>query len=60
MFEVLGFGCADKSRSNPFLEPTSTTQWSWSFLLKVTMGAFDGVSLFLAKNHTFKVDNQLP
>ena len=31
-----------KSRSNPFLEPTSTTQYGLSFLLNETTEAFDG------------------
>ena len=35
--------CLSNSRSNPFLEPTSTKQWGWSFLLKETTGAFDSV-----------------
>ena len=34
------FFCLCKSRSNPFLEPTSTKQLEWSFLLKETTGAF--------------------
>ena len=34
--------CLTKSRSNPFLETTSTKQLEKSFLLKETMGAFDG------------------
>ena len=34
--------CLCKSCSNPLLEPTSTKQWEWSFLLNETTGAFDG------------------
>ena len=33
--------CLTKSRSNPFLETTSTKQLEKSFLLKETTGAFD-------------------
>ena len=32
-----------KSRSNPFLETASTKQRGKSFLVKETLGAFDGV-----------------
>ena len=32
--------CLGKSRSNPFLEPTSTKSWGLSFLLKETTQAF--------------------
>ena len=34
--------CLGKSRSNPFLEPTILSNAGKSFLLKATMGAFDG------------------
>jgi len=34
--------CLCKSRSDPFLEPTSTNQLEYSFLLKETTGAYDG------------------
>jgi len=39
----LYFSSIVKSRSNPFLEPTSTKQWGKRFLVKETSGAFDGV-----------------
>ena len=42
--------CLCKSRSNPFLEPTSTKQLELSFLLKETTGAFDG-----ARTHDWQV-----
>ena len=42
--------CLCRSRSNPFLEPTSTKQLELSFLLKETTGAFDG-----ARTHDWQV-----
>ena len=36
------FSSIVNSRSNPFLEPTSTKQQGKSFLLKETTGTFDG------------------
>ena len=42
--------CLCKSNSNPFLEPTSTKQWEYSFLLKETTGVFDG-----ARTHDWQV-----
>ena len=42
--------CLCKSRSNPFLEPTSTKQLESSFLLMETTVAFDG-----AQTHDWKV-----
>ena len=50
MFILICFSCLCKSRSNPFLEPTSTKQWEKSFLLKETAGAFDG-----ARTHDWQV-----
>ena len=44
------FFCLCKSRSNPFLEPTSTKQLEYSFLLKETTRAFDG-----ARTHDWQV-----
>ena len=45
-----------KSRSNPFLEPTSTKQLQYSFFLKETTGAFD---VALTHNITSQMRNPL-
>ena len=37
------FSLIVKSGSDPFLEPTCTKQWEWSFLLTTTTGAFDWI-----------------
>ena len=47
------FSSIVKSRSNPFLEPTSTKQEGYSFLLKETTGAFDG-----ARTHDLPITSE--
>ena len=47
------FSSMEKSRSNAFLEPTSTKQWGLLFLLKVTTGALDAI-----RSHDWWIRNQ--
>ena len=51
--------CNKKSCSNPFLEPTSTVQWGYCFLLKETTGAIDGFQTHTWQASTDYVSNAL-
>jgi len=45
-----------KSRSNLFLQPTSTKQRGYGFLLKETMGTFDGVGTWNSQLTDYEPD----
>ena len=48
-----------KSRSNPFLEPTSTKQWGESVLLNETTGAFAGGGGGGGRAHEWQIPSKI-